>query len=309
MSGVPTIKVYPGGSRGNEESASLQAVTDSIFEDMKAQVAELLVEADGTVNPKEEFQQKYIVAKNALMDYVAKKMAREMSGEMLNRVFNGASGIFESETPLVNAKAAGRALGTFIESEVFGLPENKLPLPDLEEINTELKGSLSSKEIHVGGTTLYNITESDALSQEKMNLMLLQKMAVKMSNFILFKLRYDTTHDIHRVNLHFGQITLFTVLFLKRLWDEINKTVEAEKVVKITPKGTWNRQDMSRSYDVEIMLNQTDGIYDFAKLYLRNFDLKKEMKTDSRFRKMFWSNVNNGTIKAAPLPNGTRLEI
>jgi hypothetical protein len=122
-------------------------------------------------------------------------------------------------------------------------------------------------------------------------------------------LRYDTTHDIHRVNLHFGQITLFTVLFLKRLWDEINKTVEAEKVVKITPKGTWNRQDMSRSYDVEIMLNQTDGIYDFAKLYLRNFDLKKEMKTDSRFRKMFWSNVNNGTIKAAPLPNGTRLKI
>jgi len=296
---VPTIKVYPHGTRESEVLMPLDELTKSIFEDMKSQVAELLIEQDGSASPKDEFVQKYMDARNYLVDRIAKRMANSMSTELFNQVFNDATRVVESAENLWDKRSAGGVFGNFIEGNVFGLPENKLAIPDLWDENTEIKGSLSTGQISVGGTTIYNITETDAEDTDKMNLILLQKMAVKMANLLLFKLTYDKTQSRHRVNLHFGEITLYTVLFLQKLWDEINKI---DRVVTIVPKGTWNRADMSRSYDVEIKYTKTkSGAYEFAKLYLRNYDLKAMMKTDSRFRKAFWAEANKGKIKATPM--------
>jgi len=299
---IPTIKVFPKGSGGNSVEIPLQVLTDSIFKQMKEQVAELLIQQDGSASPKDEFVEKYMYARNVLVDYIAKKMANNMSSELINEVFNDATRIIESSKDLSNPREAGGVFGNFIEGSVFGLPENKLPIPDLEDVNTEIKGSISSDHISVGGTTIYNITETEAVDTQKMNLILLQKMAVKMSNLLLFKLRYDKTESKHRAKLHFGEITLYTVLFLQKLWQEINKNVNANRVVTIKPKGTWDARTLSRSYDVEIKFTQTKtGAYDFAKLYLRNYDLKAMMKTDSRFRKAFWAEVNKGKVKATPM--------
>lgn len=281
----------------------------AILEQVQVQTAELMTRADGTSAPKNEFEKKYLDTKTQIKEYILENMATSMSVSLLEELLEKGYHVLESKkavhfesirNPKSKASEEGGYYGDFVESRFFGMTRDNKPTADIEAINTEIKIHSGVKALQVGRVKVSNISAMDAKDPALKNLVMISKMVSKMQNFLLLKMGKEIAAN-GEYRMHFKEITLYTVLLIKNLYNMLYKGMLNEGAVQIESAESWNPKTMSKVFNVKLSVGKTFFAYKevekITTLYMYREDLLDNIKGDKRFQSLFFNAVKELKLK------------
>jgi len=217
------------------------------------------------------------------IDLLADMMASSMTIEMMKDVLEGL--YLDSVIGMENPGSRAGTYGSFVESEILGLPTSPNPMEDIQEIvgddtrRIEVKASTFHNAVTVGKITAFGVTDSapeeagGALVREfgtlesVRNIAALYKMATKMRNLVLWYL--EEVQKNARYGVHITSIQLYTILLLQKLKENIMQN----KVISVKKKGSYNKENMSQTYILTLNIATERAVRHLVEMYARKTDI------------------------------------
>ena len=310
--------------------ASLADQFKILVEEMTRQNEMIVNGLNNTSAPGIEYAPTFQNEEKLMVEYVKNKLAASISFSILNQLIGDLDGFvvdkeFQTMNPKALITAKGGYYGEFLEREFLGLPsQNTDPGPDLKYIKNivlgqpftspyvlqgiELKGTLSSDKIGVGGISTVDVLNDGGAALEA-EMLTFYKMAKKMQNFLLMQIEEVggvlTKGSSHHIR--FKLIYLFMFLILQKLYDELFDKTKRMGVVQMS-SGHWKPTHMEgnvqlgiRTYNVTLSLSKTNEVFRFAQLYLYHHNFLPDIKGNGSQRKEFFAAIRD--MKLASLGN------
>lgn len=239
-----------------------------------------------------------------ITDYVTQRLAASTATSILESLIENnyfdVERSFKSTNAGDLARETGGFWGEFIEGSFLNIPKNTDPRADIQEVLLEVKGLLgigsTKHSLHIGDITVQGIDTVDKNSPDILNTITFYKMIIKMANFLLINIEPKTL-STGRHRMTFRAITLYMVLLLKKLWDDIYKHMQGVQgdLVKVEAKPWKQHPDgtTSKLYKVGISLAMYAESYKFAELYLIHHNILDDIKSTKAMRGAFWTGIKN----------------